>query len=138
MLVNENTYSNNYYLSEKDILRKINQSKLEIQEIKVGISSFTPDEKGQDEYETKLIQERSNYSKLIKDLAIAKARSNQSDNKENVKQLLDKMRNKNQEDSPKKLINNEFKYDVFSFYEKINEKQSQDIYDKKQIIDNII
>lgn len=138
MLVKENTYSSNYQLSEKDILRKINQSKLEIQEIKVGISSFTPDEQGQDEYETKLIQERNNYSKLIKDLAIAKARSNQSDNKENVKQLLDKMRNKNQEDSPKKLINNEFEYDVFSFYEKINEKQSQDIYDKKQIIDNII
>ena len=138
MQIKENTFNSSYQLSEKDILRRINQSKIEIQDIKVGIASFTPEETGQEEYQVKLNQERSNYSKLIKDLAIAKARSNQSENKEDAKRLLDKMRAENQDDSPKKLNNNEFRFDVFSFYEKMNDDKSKFINDKKQIIDNII
>lgn len=138
MQIKENTYSNKYHLSEKNILRKINQSKLEIQDIKVGIASFTQEETGQDEYQVKLNQERSNYSKLLKDLAIVKARSNQVDNKEDAKRLLDKMRARNQNDSPKKLINNEFRYDVFSFYKNLNDEKGKFINEKKQIIDNII
>jgi hypothetical protein len=135
MLIKGNTYKNNYKLSEKEILRKINQSKIVIRDIKVGIASFTPEESGQDEYTAKLNQERSNYTNLLKELAIAKARSKNSELNKNAKQSLEKMKLENQEDSHKKLKNNKFRYVVFSLYDIKNEQIKSD---KKQIIDNII
>lgn len=83
MRFKETTYRTNFYQSEKELYRKINLSKKNIQDIKIGIAALKHDDPKESIYKQKLYKERNNYTKLLKDLGVVRAKMKQSEIKEN-------------------------------------------------------
>lgn len=138
MEIRENTYRNNLYTSEQDILRKIKQSKRSIQDIKVGLASFNAEDSEQDSYLLELQKERNKYNKLLRDLGVVKGRNKQINSKRELNIQLKELREEKRGTSPSgndDILKSKFQYDSFSYNFRSYKKSS---FEQKQIIDSII